>query len=74
VLATAAGGAAGARKALINILPLNQGERVTTVMPLPEDETSWAQLDVMFATTRGTVPAQQALGFSWTCAAPASLP
>src|SRR5215470_10246648 len=42
-------------KALINILPLNQGERVTTVMPLPEDETSWAQLDVMFATTRGTV-------------------
>src|SRR5882757_2208199 len=26
-------------KALINILPLNQGERVTTVMPLPEDET-----------------------------------
>src|ERR1044071_3242094 len=42
-------------KALINILPLNQGERVTTVMPLPEDEASWAQLDVMFATTRGTV-------------------
>jgi DNA gyrase subunit A len=42
-------------KALINILPLNQGERVTTVMPLPEDESSWAQLDVMFATTRGTV-------------------
>src|SRR5262247_4018327 len=42
-------------KALINILPLNQGERVTTVMPLPEDESTWAQLDVMFATTRGTV-------------------
>jgi len=42
-------------KALINILPLNQGERVTTVMPLPEDESTWAELDVMFATTRGTV-------------------
>jgi len=42
-------------KSLINILPLEQGELVTTVMPLPEDEQSWAQLDVMFATTRGTV-------------------
>jgi DNA gyrase subunit A len=42
-------------KALINILPLAQGERITTIMPLPEDESSWAALDVMFATTRGTV-------------------
>jgi DNA gyrase subunit A len=42
-------------KALINILPLEQGETITTIMPLPEDEKSWEQLDVMFATTRGTV-------------------
>jgi DNA gyrase subunit A len=42
-------------KALINMLPLEQGERITTIMPLPEDEASWANLDVMFATTRGTV-------------------
>ncbi|TIU77458.1 MAG: DNA gyrase subunit A, partial [Mesorhizobium sp.] len=42
-------------KALINMLPLEQGERITTIMPLPEDETSWGDLDVMFATTRGTV-------------------
>ncbi len=42
-------------KALINILPLEQGERVTSIMPLPEDETSWGNLDIMFATTRGTV-------------------
>jgi len=42
-------------KALINILPLEEGERITTIMPLPEDEASWGQLDVMFATTRGTV-------------------
>ena len=42
-------------KALINILPLDHGERINTVMPLPEDETTWANLDVMFATTRGTV-------------------
>jgi DNA gyrase subunit A len=42
-------------KALINMLPLEPGERITTIMPLPEDEDSWANLDVMFATTRGTV-------------------
>jgi DNA gyrase subunit A len=42
-------------RALINILPLMQDERITTIMPLPEDEASWADLDVMFATTSGTV-------------------
>ena len=42
-------------KALINILPLEQGENITTIMPLPEDEKTWDKLDVMFATTRGTV-------------------
>ncbi|MCP4315586.1 MAG: DNA gyrase subunit A [Hyphomicrobiales bacterium] len=42
-------------KALINMLPLQQGERITSIMPLPEDEESWSQLDVMFSTTRGTV-------------------
>jgi DNA gyrase subunit A len=42
-------------KALINILPLEQGERITTIMPLPEDESSWGNLDVMFATTGGNV-------------------
>src|ERR1700678_2353832 len=42
-------------KALINILPLEQGESITTIMPLPEDESTWDKLDVMFATTRGTV-------------------
>jgi DNA gyrase subunit A len=45
----------GRGKALINILPLEQGERITTIMPLPEDEASWANLDVMFATTGGNV-------------------
>ncbi|ETS11230.1 DNA gyrase, A subunit [Bartonella henselae str. Zeus] len=42
-------------RALINMLPLQQGERITTIMPLPEDEARWSALDVMFATTRGTV-------------------
>jgi DNA gyrase subunit A len=42
-------------KALINILPLDPDETITTIMPLPEDESTWGQLDVMFATTKGNV-------------------
>ena len=42
-------------KALINLLPLDKDENITTILPLPEDEASWAKLDVMFATNSGTV-------------------
>jgi DNA gyrase subunit A len=42
-------------KFLRNMLPLEQNERITSIMPLPEDEESWGDLHVMFATTRGTV-------------------
>ncbi|WP_244505025.1 DNA gyrase subunit A [Pelagibacterium luteolum] len=42
-------------KALINMLPLEDGERITSIMPLPEDEESWASLDVMFVTQSGNV-------------------
>ncbi|MFM8606904.1 MAG: DNA gyrase subunit A [Hyphomicrobiales bacterium] len=42
-------------KALINMLPLDEGERITTIMPLPENEEDWDRLDVMFATAHGNV-------------------
>ncbi|WP_349682214.1 DNA gyrase subunit A, partial [Oceanicaulis sp. UBA6590] len=43
-------------KYLTNLLPsLNDGAWITSVMALPEDEESWDQYDVMFATTAGTV-------------------
>ncbi len=42
-------------KAMINILPLQLGETITTIMPLPEDEESWNKLHVMFATRKGSV-------------------
>ncbi len=42
-------------KALINLLPLEQDETITTVMPLPDDPESWADLQLMFATRAGTV-------------------
>ncbi|WP_443112552.1 DNA gyrase subunit A [Devosia sp. ZB163] len=42
-------------RALINMLPLDENERITSIMPLPEDESSWNQLDIMFATRSGGV-------------------
>jgi DNA gyrase subunit A len=42
-------------KALINMLPLEKDERITTIMPLPENEEDWARLDVMFATAEGNI-------------------
>jgi DNA gyrase subunit A len=41
-------------KALINLLPIENGDSITAILPLP-DESEWEKLDVMFATTRGTV-------------------
>ncbi|KAF0117898.1 MAG: DNA gyrase subunit A [Rhodospirillaceae bacterium] len=42
-------------KAMVNILPLGEGQSISAVMPLPEDEASWGHLHVMFATASGTV-------------------
>ena len=42
-------------KALVNLLPLGPGETITTHMHLPEDEASWENLNIVFATSRGTV-------------------
>ncbi|HLK23065.1 MAG TPA: DNA gyrase subunit A [Caulobacteraceae bacterium] len=42
-------------KAFINLLPIEPGETITSILPLPEDEVSWARLDVMFATRTGGV-------------------
>ena len=42
-------------KAMVNLLPLGKDEIITTILPLPEEESSWATLDVMFATNGGTV-------------------
>ncbi len=40
---------------MVNLLPLAEGEVVSTVLPLPEDETEWGGLHIMFATAHGTV-------------------
>ena len=40
---------------MVNLLPLADGETISTVLPLPEDETEWGKLHVMFATAKGSV-------------------
>ena len=42
-------------KAMVNLLPLKNGETISTVMPLPEDESTWGDLNVIFATSSGNV-------------------
>ena len=42
-------------KALVNLLPLEPGERITSILPLPEDAEGSDRIHLMFATTNGTV-------------------
>ncbi len=42
-------------KPMVNLLPLEEGESISTLMPLPADEAAWANLHVMFATSKGNV-------------------
>ena len=42
-------------KAMINVLPLAEGETISTVMPLPQDQSKWTDLHLMFATSTGNV-------------------
>ncbi|MCP4781900.1 MAG: DNA gyrase subunit A [Hyphomicrobium sp.] len=42
-------------KALVNLLPLTQGEVITSILPLPEDSETWKALQLVFATLSGNV-------------------
>jgi len=42
-------------KALVNLLPLQQGEWITSILPLPEDSETYGELELMFATRTGNV-------------------
>jgi DNA gyrase subunit A len=46
---------AGKGKAMVNLLPLTEGERITTILALPENEAEWDKLNVVFATKSGDV-------------------
>jgi DNA gyrase subunit A len=45
----------GRGKAMVNLLPLKEGERIATILPLPEDEATWGRFQVLFATKSGHV-------------------
>ena len=49
------GGPATRGRPMVNMLPLAEGETISTVLPLPEDEAEWGKLHVMFATAKGSV-------------------
>jgi DNA gyrase subunit A len=40
---------------IINILPLRDGEHITNIMPMPENQDDWDNLNIMFATALGNV-------------------
>ena len=55
---------AGKGKAMVNLLPLSEGERITTILPLPENEAEWEKLNVVFATKSGDVRRNQLSDFA----------
>ena len=48
-------GPAAKGRALVNLLPELGGDGITAVLPLPQDETLWDNLHLVFATASGTV-------------------
>ncbi len=42
-------------KPIINLLPIEKDEKITTIMPMPEDEATWGDLQIIFATDLGNV-------------------
>ena len=49
------GTAASKGKSIFNILPLKSHHAISSIMPLPEDESEWKKLMVIFATSKGNV-------------------
>ena len=49
------GSPTSAGRALVNILPLDEGERITNITPLPQDEADWDNTNIVFATKSGNI-------------------
>ncbi|PTX55820.1 DNA gyrase subunit A [Litoreibacter ponti] len=49
------GGRTSKGKAIINILPIPQGVSIAAIMPVDRDEKDWGDLQIVFATSAGTV-------------------
>ena len=42
-------------RALVNLLPIEQDEKISTILALPENEESWKDLSIIFSTASGDV-------------------
>ena len=42
-------------KAMVNLLPIAPEDTIQTIMPMPDDPDSWDQLDILFATSGGSI-------------------
>lgn len=42
-------------KAIVNLLPLEEGETISTIMPMPEDKDQWEKMHIIFATSSGSI-------------------
>ena len=51
-------------KPMINLLPIDQDENIHTVMPMPEDEETWQNLQIIFATKNGNIRRNQLSDFT----------
>ncbi len=49
------GSAASKGKSLFNILPLKSHQSISSIMPFPEEESEWKNLQIVFATSKGKI-------------------
>ena len=49
------GTAASKGKSIFNILPLKSHHSISSIMPLPEDESEWKNMMIVFATAKGNI-------------------
>ena len=51
-------------RALVNILPLDENEKITNILPLPKDSELWPDLNLLFATANGNIRRSDMADFS----------
>lgn len=51
-------------RAIVNLLPLAENEKITYITPMPEDESTWESYSIMFATKKGNIRRNDLTAFS----------
>ncbi len=50
-------------KAMVNLLPIDQMEKIQTVMPMPAEKETWSDLQILFSTKNGNIRRNQLSDF-----------